>query len=85
MANLIKVNLLKLDSRTFNEEVILNTNRIKDVYLENGSNIIIYDYQESDKKLTVQETVSDLNNAIGVYISNVRLTDLSVKSINGTR
>ncbi len=85
MANLVKVSLTKLDSRTFNESVIINTNLIEDVYEENNITKIKYQYKGMIKRMEVSESLSALNDAIGSYVNNVRLQSLTIETIDNIK
>ena len=82
MANLVKVDLIKVDSRTFNETVLLNTNLIDDLYTENSVTKINYQWKGLIKRLEVSNTLSDLNDAIGSYTSNMRISSVLFETID---
>ena len=82
MANLVKVSLTKVDSRTFNETVILNTNLIEDLYEENSVTKINYQYKGIVRRLELSDTVADLNDAIGSYVNNVRIPSVVYLTID---
>ncbi len=85
MANLIKVSIIKLDSRTFNESVLLNTNLITDVFTENSVTRINYAYKGGVRRIQVSESLSDINDAMGVYVNNVRIPSIVVETINNIK